>query len=879
MNLLTFTVTDLTGNAASASLTVNARPASVLQTVAGSGIASFDRDNIPAVAAGLSRPWRITFDGAGNMYIADDVGQRIRKVAPNGTITTVAGNGVAGFSGDGGQATDARLNFPSRAVVDKDGNLYIVDFSNNRVRKVTAATGIITTVAGTGAAGFSGDGGPATDSLLNGPDSLIIGKDGNLYIADTNNHRVRRLNFSDGRISTVAGNGTTAFSGDGGDATAAGIATPVDVAFDSAGDLYIASAGGNRIRKVTIADGKISTVAGNGSTGFNGDGNLALSTSFGNPQSVTFDSANNLFITDRANFRIRRVNAADQRVSTLAGGLSGFTPDGGGAVVGRLGAPIGLAIDPAGRVLFTETTNSRVRTVVAAVNGDTTPPVVQIIPTIPSVPGVTGNPLSLSGTAADNNGVVTVRWSNDRGGIGAANGTTAWSIPAITLQPGSNIITVSAWDASGNVGTVQIVVPYTPAQAMVTIAGTGVIGNRGDGGPGTAAELFQPRGVAVDSKGNIYVADTQNRRVRRISPSGQITAFAGTGLIGSGGDGGPAAEATLNFPNVVIVDKSDNVYISDQFTNRIRKVTPDGKISTIAGTGEGFGGFGGDGGPAKEAQFNGQVGLAVDSNGNLFVADRLNHRIRRIDASTGVVTTVAGNGLVGNGGDGGPATQAELNLPTGVAVDGAGNLYVTDIGNQRIRRVAAADGRISTIAGTGAAGFSGDGGPAASALINLAYPATLTVDAAGELYFADRNNHRIRKINLGSGAISTVAGIGVASFNGDGTAPSGTALSFPTSVAFDSAGNIIIADSGNNRVRRARPANALRTLANTSAASFSTTAGLAAEEIAAAFGGESGKFDRDGFDPTVADSACRHDGECPRQPECRATRSALLRLG
>src|SRR5262249_6815790 len=152
---------------------------------------------------------------------------------------------------------------------------------------------------------------------------------------------------------------------------------------------------------------------------------------------------------------------------------------------------------------------------------------------------------------------------------------------------------------------------------------------------------------------------------------------------------------------------ADNVYISDQLTHRVRKVTPDGKISTVAGTGEGFGGFGGDGGPATAAQLNGQVGLAVDGNGNLFVADRLNLRNRRIDASTGIITNVAGSGLIGSGGDGGPASQADLNLPTGVAVDGAGNLYIADTGNQRIRKVSAADGKISTIAGNGVAGFSG----------------------------------------------------------------------------------------------------------------------------------------------------------------------------
>ena len=839
-NVFTFVATDASGNVSSATLTVNARPDSLLVTAAGSGVTTFDRDNVPATLAGMSRPWRVSFDSAGNMYIADDAGNRVRKVAPNGIITTVAGTGVSGFAGDGGPATSARLQLPSHAVVDKDGNLYIADYSNFRVRKVTAATGIISTFAGNGVEGFSGDGGQATAAQLGVVESVGFGKDGNLYIADTGNNRIRKVDVTTGVISTVAGNGLTGFSGDGGNATAAAIGGPVDLAFDSAGDLYIVSFGANRIRKVTLSSGVIFTVAGNGTGTFNGDGQTALNTAFNGPFGIAIDSANNLFITDRGNFRVRKVNASDQIVSTLAGGASGFSPDGFGAIGARLGSPTGLAFDPAGRLFFCDTANARVRTILNALTTDTVAPTVQITaPTNMPTFTATDNPLGLSGSAADNGAIVLVRWSNDRGGSGQAAGTTSWAIPSISLQRGVNNLTVTAWDSNGNANSAQLAVTYSPAQVMVTIAGTGVLDNTGDGGPGSAATFNQPRGVAVDSKGNIIVADTQNRRVRRVSPAGQISAFAGTGLIGSGGDGGQAVDGTVNFPNVVITDKSDNVYISDQLANRIRKVTPDGKISTIAGNGEGFGVFGGysgDGVPATQALLNQQVGIAVDNGGNLFIADRLNNRIRRVDAATNIITTVAGTGFTGSAGDGGAATQAELNAPTGVAVDAAGNVYIADAGNQRIRKVTAADGKISTIAGDGTAGFSGDDGPATAARINLSYPATMAIDAMGDLYFADRSNHRIRKIVLGTNVITTVVGTGFSGFNGDGTAPLATTLSFPCSVAFDSAGNLIIADTGNQRIRRVRLASALQTVSSVSAASFSTTAGLAAEEIAVAFG-------------------------------------------
>jgi uncharacterized protein (TIGR03437 family) len=842
-NEITFTASDEAGNISGAStLIVNSMPASVLATVVGTGTFGYNGENLPATLANITNPvGTMFFDGGGNFYFAEYNGHRVRKVSPTGVITNVAGTGVGGFSGDGGKAISAQLSQARAALPDKNGNIYIIDGANNRVRRVDAATGNIATIAGTGEAGFSGDGGPATQARLSFgtlAGAMTLDAAGNLYIADSNNHRIRRIAADTGTITTIAGTGTAGYGGDNGPAASAILNNPQGLIFDKDGNLLLSDTGNFRIRKIAANTGTISTIIGTGTSGVTGDGGPATAATLAGVYSIALDAAGNLYLSDVSATRVRRVAAADNVINTVAGGGGNvLSPDGGGAIGAGIPLGLGIGIDTQGSLLIAEANGFRIRKLINGLANDTVAPTVALAePTTGMTYTSTSALLLLRGSAADNGTVVSVRWSNDRGGNGSASGASSWLIPNVTLQPGINNITVTAWDVSGNAGSTELAVNYAPEQVVVTLAGTGMIGDRGDGGPGTAAELYQPRGVAVDSKGNIYVADTQNRRVRRISPSGQIAAFAGTGGLGSSGDGGPAAEATFNFPNVVIVDKADNVYISDQLNHRIRKVTPDGKISTIAGTGEGFGGFGGDGGPATAAQLNGQVGLAVDANGNLFIADRSNNRIRRIDAATGIITTIAGTGVIGGDGDGGTATQAELSQPTGVAVDGAGNVYITDTGNRRIRRVSAADGKISTIAGTGAAGFSGDGGPATSALLGLAYPATLAFDAAGDLYFADRNNHRIRKIALATGIITSVAGTGVAGFSGDGTGPVGTALSFPTSVAFDSAGNLIIADSGNNRVRRVRLASSLRTVSAVSAASFSQTAGLAAEEIGAAFG-------------------------------------------
>ena len=324
-----------------------------------------------------------------------------------------------------------------------------------------------------------------------------------------------------------------------------------------------------------------------------------------------------------------------------------------------------------------------------------------------------------------------------------------------------------------------------------TVAGTGTSGFSGDGGPATAAQLSWPEGVALDAAGNLYIADITSR-IRKVGVDGNISTVAGTGIFGFSGDGGPATSAQLSWPESVAVDTAGNLYIADLRNYRIRKVDATGVISTVAGTG--IFGYSGDGGPATSAQLANLYSVAVDSAGNLYIAG--NHHIRKVDASTGNISTVAGSGEQGYSGDGGPATAAQLTFPDGVEVDAAGNLYIADTGNRCIRKVDI-DGNISTIAGTGTRGFSGDGGPATAA--QLRWPRGVAVDTAGNLYITDGN--RIRRVDT-DGNISTIAGTGTEGFSGDGGPATAAQLAHPYDMVLDAAGNLYIADYSNNRIRR-----------------------------------------------------------------------------
>jgi Bacterial Ig-like domain (group 3)/NHL repeat len=340
----------------------------------------------------------------------------------------------------------------------------------------------------------------------------------------------------------------------------------------------------------------------------------------------------------------------------------------------------------------------------------------------------------------------------------------------------------------------QGILTVTPGRTANTTAGTGLVGYTGDTGPATAATLSNPSAVAYDASGNLYLADANNHVVREISTSGIITTIAGTGIEGYSGDSAAATSAQLDTPTGVAVDASGNIYIADSHNHRIRKVSA-GTITTIAGTGAP--GFSGDTGSAVAAQLWLPSGVAVDKSGNVYIADTNNHRIREI--SSGTISTIAGDGEELYAGDGAAATAAALDSPTSVAVDASGNIYIADRLNQRIRMVSG--GIITTLAGTTTVGFSGgfSGDGAAPTAAMLAKPSGVSVDAAGNIYIADTGNQRIRQ--LGGGTIATIAGSGAQGYGGDGGLSTGAILNSPRSVAPDAFGNLSIADRLNQLVR------------------------------------------------------------------------------
>jgi sugar lactone lactonase YvrE len=609
-------------------------PDGTLTTFAGNGVPGPAGDGGLATAAQLSGPRSVSLDASANVYIADSSNNRIRMVGTDGTITTVAGNPAAGFSGDGGSARAATLSSPSGVLVDASGNLFILDRANQRIRKIDPF-GRIFTVAGTGTAGFSGDGGPATAAQLfldTGSNRMALDASSNLYIPDTLNHRIRKVS-ADGNIATVAGNGTSGFSGDNGLATAAQLASPRSVALDSSGNLYISDTGNNRIRKVT--SGTISTFAGTGNFGFNGEGLAATSSFLANPNGLIFDPAGNLYFADELNNRVRRIAAGI--VTTLAGQGPGFSGDNGPLLSARFYSPGGIATDPSGNVFIADTRNARIR-------------------------------------------------------------------------------------------------KLTPTGTLTTVAGNGSTSTNGSGGPALTTAIGIVNDVAVDrNTGAVFFAGTDNR-VRKLGTDGSITVVAGSGT--SGLIDGPATEAQIANPQGVAVAPNGDVYVTDS-NNRIRKLSS-GVVTTVAGNGS----TQGDGGPAIDALLSGARKIVVESStGNIYFTERTTGRLRKIDTS-GIITSVLTSGA-----------------GWGLGFDFSGDLYSS--GYSLISKTPPG-GTTTRIAspGTNTAsvqGFTGDSG--AAKLVAIA-AAGLAVSPAGEVYFADDQDQLIRKLTPvpeGSAALSVTS--------------------------------------------------------------------------------------------------------------------------
>ncbi len=606
-------------------------------------------DPVTGIASALSSldGKSLAADTAGNVYVV--VMSSVYKVnTSTGAMDLVAGNGNYGDSGDNGPATQAAFSDIGQIAVDAAGNLYVPDMFTNRIRKVDATNGYVRTIAGSHDVGDDGDGGPALFAHFARPSAVAADAAGNVYIADTNNNRIRKISAADQTISTVAGTGMWGYNGDGLPALETHLERPSGLIVDAGGDLLVAQESGGRVRRVSASTGLVSTVAGDGSNESGGDGGSATSAQVV-PHALALDAAGNLYIADTEGKHIRKVSAETGAITAVFGnGTMAFCGEGVLATNACLYAPSGVALDRAGDLLIADSYNSRIR--------------------------------------------------------------------KLSMETG----------------------------LLTTIAGGGTASEDTENVPASSVHFGGvPFSVAVSDTGDIYFP--LNETVRKIDSSGIISTVAGNGGYGSyGGDGGPATAASLNMPIGVALDAVGNLYIADKDNNRVRKVDAQtGVITTVAGTGSSSGALG-DGGPATSASLNWPNAVVVDSVGNVYIADSSHFRVRKVDAATGIISTFAGTGVFAASGDGGPATAASISQPLGLQVDGLGNLYIATYPS-RVRRVSVDTGVISTVTGIGA-GFSGDGGPAANAYFNG--PQGMAFDVSGSLYIADTYNDRIRKISV-----------------------------------------------------------------------------------------------------------------------------------
>jgi sugar lactone lactonase YvrE len=696
-------------------------------------------DGLPATSAPLWEPYYLITDGQGALYISDGFDNRIRKVDRRQVMTTVAGSGpafVGGYQGDGNPATCARLNIPMGIARDSAGDLYVSDWFDDVIRKIDT-NGVISTVAGNSVLGYAGDGGPATAASLGDPFGVAVDSTGNLYIADTGNAVIRKVD-THGTITTIAGTGTSGYSGDGGPATKAQLYAPMSLRLDQSGNLYFAEYGNCVIRKINTA-GIISTVAGNGRCGFSGDGGPATQAQLFGPADLSLDSAGNIYISDLVNFRIREVVAQTGAIQTVAGTgrQFGFTQTAGKATATDLLAVLGVAADNAGGFYFSDAFDvfhvdtrgylSRVAGNNLSYTGDGRPAAIAELNQPQGVAAGGGN-VYIADAQANR-----IRAVNTKTGVASTvAGTSYLGIPFASFGGDGGKATTAFLDHPGSVaadsaGNVYIadtgndVIRKVNSRGIIsTVAGTAPTcstsftctrypGFAGDGGPATSAQLNGPSAVAVDSAGNLYIADTSNNRIRKVSASGVITTLAGNGQAVCAflscvatGDGGPATSATLAAPGGIAVDPAGTVYIGDTADNVIRKVSPAGTISTVAGSGA-PGGYTGDGQAAILASLQLPGGVATDGKGDLFIADTANAVVREVTPD-GIIQTAVGSGpQVKTGhpnypvpgyfgtycGDRGSATGLCLAKPVAVAVDAKNNLYVADPNNARVWKVSA----------------------------------------------------------------------------------------------------------------------------------------------------------------------------------------------
>jgi sugar lactone lactonase YvrE len=592
----------------------------------------------------------VAVDGAGNVFVTDLENNTIRKITPSGVVTTLAGTAGSYGSADGTGAA-ALFHGPSGVAVDGSGNVFVADAGNNTIRKITPG-GVVTTLAGTAGLSGSADGTGAA-ARFKGPSGVAVDGSGNVFVGDYSNYTIRKITPS-GVVTTLAGTAGSWGSADGTGAAARfnGLAA---VAVDGSDNVFVADSWNSAIRKITPS-GVVTTLV-----------------SAGYPEGVAVDGSGNVFFADHSN-TIRKITPSGV-VTTLAGSADQpGSADGTGAAA-LFYWPAGVAVDGSGNVFVADDGNNTIRKI-------------------------------------------------------------------------------------------------TPSGVVTTLAGSADQRGSADG-TGAAARFNGPEGVVVDGSGNVFVADDGNNTIRKITPSGVVTTLAGTAGSWGSADGTGAA-ARFNGPDGVAVDGAGNVFVADSWNNTIRKITPSGVVTTLAGT---AGSWGSADGTGAAARFNGPEGVAVDGSGNVFVADAGNSTIRKITPG-GVVTTLAGTAGSYGGADG-TGAAALFNEPEGVAVDGSGNVFVADAGKSSTIRKITPSGVVTTLAGTAGLSGSADGTGAAA---SFSFPSGVAVDGSGNVFVADGNT--IRKITP-SGVVTTIVGAATRLGAGNSQGPLPASILSPVGVAID----------------------------------------------------------------------------------------------
>ena len=636
----------------------------------------------PTSSVRLYMPYGVAVDGSGNLYVSDYFSGSIEKITPQGAVTTLAGGSHGSGGGNGG---GAQLNAPMGVALDAGGNLYVSDTGSSTIKKITPG-GAVSTLAGNADKPGSTDG-AGSEARFSLPEGVAVDSGGNVYVADEGNSTIRKIT-PDGVVTTLAG-AADATGSDDGTGAAATFEAPFGVAVDAAGNVYVADQRANTIRKITPG-GVVTTLAGTPGTSGRVDG-TGPAAQFNDPRGIAVDAAGNLYVADSDTVRLITPGGM---VTTIAGRNYG-SADGTGPAA-QFYYPSGLAVDASGKIFVADQGNWLIRKV------------------------------SAGGVVSTVAGVGT--------GVGSADGT------------------------------------------------------------GDSARFNFPYGVAVDGSGTVYVADSNNCTIRAISREGVVSTLAGSPGISASVDGAGAA-ARFEGPEGVAVDGAGNVYVADYDT--IRTITPKGIVSTLAGL---AGAHGSADGIGAAARFYGAVGVAVDGAGNVYVADSNNETIRKITPD-GAVTTLAGHAGVLGSSDGAGAA-AGFRTPAGVAVDSAGNIYVADQANETIRKITAA-GAVTTLVGAAGADGSADGTGGAA---RFAGPVGVAVDGMGNVYVTDTENRTVRKVTP-SGAVTTLAGSVGDEGNADGVGAAAI-FNLPLGIAVDVSGNLFVADGPNNTIRVGSPGNA-----------------------------------------------------------------------